>query len=300
MDKISINYRYFAFFLLFLVAYLVFFHFLKIVLEEFFPNLKTNILDIINLIFIIIIAYSIPNIITIKNGEVKIKSEVNKLRNLIRILFFILVAIYLVTLIIRDPVFGVASGTIIGLVFGLALQPILSNLFSGLIILSTGFIRVGNKIRIMSPQIPYAAAAATYKFFSDDAIPIGYKGIVEEISIFYTSIRLESGVRLKVPNSVVLSSGIIEKLEEEEVRLIKVRFEFPIRKINEDEILETIKERIEKIEGVKRVAVMFSEQSDKEHVIIELKIDIKHREHKVVKSQIIKELIKIWKEVQKN
>lgn len=300
MGRIIINYQYLALIFVLLVIYLIFSHFLELFLEIFFSDMKAKILDIANLIFIVVIAYYIPNIIAVKDGDIKFKNEVNRLRYLIRILIFIFIAIYaIVSLIIKDPIFGVASATILGLSLGLSLQPILLNLFSGLIILSTGFIKVGNKIRIISSQVPYVASTGGYKYFSDDAIPIGYKGTVEEISIFYSLIRLESGVVLKVPNSVVLLSGIIEKLDEEEIRLIKVRFEFPIEKIDEDKILEMIEERVRKIKGVKRVAALFSEQSDKEHVIIELKVDIKDKEHKVIKSQIIKELIKIRKNLKK-
>jgi small-conductance mechanosensitive channel len=64
------------------------------------------------------------------------------------------------------------------LVFGLALQPILSNLFAGIIILSTRYVEVGKKIKILSSQIPYGLVSPPpYKFLSVENTDLGYKDL---------------------------------------------------------------------------------------------------------------------------
>lgn len=300
MAKIEINYRNLL--ILFLLVSLYFTS--KDLLSAL--NLDGIYVDIVNIVYVMIGVYLLPTIMEIKSrkSDEKLVVEMKRIRNLIRLILFVSVVIYLVVSLTRDPILGVASSTVIGLVFGLALQPILSNMFSGLIILSTGYIKVGEVVRILTSQVPYQAALLPpYKFFSREEIPIGYKGTIKEIGIFYTTIKLVTGVNLKLPNSILLNSGIIEKAEKNEVdkKLIRVRFEFPMKKIDDiEKLVKKIKDNVKKIKDLKRVEVLISEQSDKENIIIELKIDSIAKEHKKIKSKVLKELFKIWKEITKD
>jgi len=280
--EVKINKKYLTLlflFSIFIFSFIGIIKFLKIVFVEYLERFLT-------IVFLVFLVYSIPKILNIEN---------KKISNSIFILGFLIITIYSIFLIIREPSISVAGGTIIGLVLGLALQPVLSNLFAGFLILFTGYLKIGDKVRILTPQIPYQAAfLPAYKYFSYTEIPIGYKGFVEEVGIISTRIVLVTGVRIKVPNSIILNSGVVELENTQEYRLIKVMFEFPIKKIRDPEkFLEDLKNRIKKVKDIKNVVVNYSEQSDKDNVIIEIKFEGKTKDWKSVKSNVIKELIKI-------
>jgi small-conductance mechanosensitive channel len=85
------------------------------------------------------------------------------------------------------PIAGgiLASSAVIGLVVGFAAQSTLSNFVAGVVIAFTQPVRIGDRIE-------FATAL----------------GIVEEIGLTYTLIRLEDGSRLVVPNTRLASDTI--------------------------------------------------------------------------------------------
>src|SRR5690242_6096491 len=78
-----------------------------------------------------------------------------------------------------------ASGAVIGIVVGFAAQSTLSNFIAGLILALTQPLRLGDSVIL---------AEGT--------------GVVEEIGLVYTLIRLEDGSRLAVPNAKLTSDTI--------------------------------------------------------------------------------------------
>lgn len=87
-----------------------------------------------------------------------------------------------------------AGATFSGLVIGLAAQPVLSNFFSGILMLVTGMIKPGAQVRILTWHIPFQwAFLPGYKYFSPDSVYAGYMGNVLEIGLFYTKVLTEEG-----------------------------------------------------------------------------------------------------------
>jgi small-conductance mechanosensitive channel len=78
-----------------------------------------------------------------------------------------------------------ASSAIVGLIVGLAAQRTLSNFVAGIMIAFTQPVRIGDTIEVA-----------------------GETGVVEEIALTYTFIRLEDGSRLVVPNEKLASDTI--------------------------------------------------------------------------------------------
>jgi small-conductance mechanosensitive channel len=78
-----------------------------------------------------------------------------------------------------------ASGAVLGIVFGFAAQSTLSNFVAGLMIAFTQPLRLGDSL------------------LTSDGV-----GVVEEIGLVYTLIRLEDGSRLVIPNSKLTSDTI--------------------------------------------------------------------------------------------
>jgi small-conductance mechanosensitive channel len=78
-----------------------------------------------------------------------------------------------------------ASGAVIAFVVGLAAQPVLSNFVAGVLIAFTQPLRLGDRVEVA-----------------------GSEGVVEEIALTYTYIRLEDGSRVVIPNSKLASDTI--------------------------------------------------------------------------------------------
>lgn len=116
-----------------------------------------------------------------------------------------------------------AGGTFTGLVLGLASQQTLSNIFAGLLILTTRPFLVGNRITLSTWQWGFALPSYPPKFYSDDLLIPGYTGVVEDIRLNYTMIRLDEGVQLKVPNSIVIQAAVVAHTVEE--RIVRVRYD---------------------------------------------------------------------------
>jgi small-conductance mechanosensitive channel len=118
-----------------------------------------------------------------------------------------------------------AGGTFTGLVLGLASQQTLSNVFAGLLILTSRPFLVGNRITISTWQWGFALPSYPPKFFSDDLLIPGYTGVVEDIRLNYTTIRLDDGVQVKVPNSIVIQASVVDHNAKE--RRVRVRYDVP-------------------------------------------------------------------------
>ncbi|MEM1608401.1 MAG: mechanosensitive ion channel family protein, partial [Ignisphaera sp.] len=102
-------------------------------------------------------------------------------RNIVLVLgYTILLLAIVITLGIGSE--GVLAGaTFSGLIIGLALQPVLSNFFSGLLILLSGYLKPGQTVRIAG-NIPISLLAfPAYKFFSRDYMIPSLKGQILEI-----------------------------------------------------------------------------------------------------------------------
>ena len=78
-----------------------------------------------------------------------------------------------------------ASGAVIAFIVGLAAQPVLSNFVAGVLIAFTQPLRLGDRVEVGDRE-----------------------GVVEEIGLTYTSIRLGDGSRVLIPNSKLASDTI--------------------------------------------------------------------------------------------
>jgi small-conductance mechanosensitive channel len=216
------------------------------------------------------------------------------LANTIKYLGYVIVIILvLIPLALGSP--GLIAGSAFaGLVLGLALQPVLGNFFAGLLIMLTGYISIGDRVRIIATQIPYFPAQfPAYKYFSADYIEQGFKGTVVEVELFFSRILLDNMRELRIPNIVLLNSAVIDytsKYSEEQV--INVRVELPLNAIDIDSIEELVREELKEFEIAE--GPFINEQSDKEHIIILVRIRVPtNKDWREIKSQALKKLLKL-------
>ena len=174
---------------------------------------------------------------------------------------------------------------------GLALQPVLENFFAGILIMTTGFVSIGDRIRILNSQIPYMPAnLPPYKFFSREYIEQGLEGTVAEIDLFYSRLILENGREFRIPNSLLLKSSVVDYTSKLSKKLyVSVRVEFPLDKVDLNSLLEEVKEELKDFEIEE--GPYLSEQSDKENVIVSLRIVADVDNWKKTKSEVLKRLL---------
>lgn len=244
-------------------------------------------------------------LVTVLSDEIRTRLKPEKrailASNIIKYLAYVLVLLVILIPLIKANGSGIiAGGTFAGLVFGLALQPVLENFFAGLLILLTGYIKIGDHIRIASTSIPYLTAQfPAYKHFSTDLLEQGYKGTVIEVGLFYSIVLLNNGKELKIPNIVLMRSSIIDNTPKySKYNIFNVRVEFPLNVIDITTIEDQVREQLKDFDIVEGPYI--NEQSDKEFVIILVRIRVSEKnDWKKTKSEALKRLLKLRQELVK-
>ena len=272
---------------------------LSIVLAIFIPFLQNSakIYAIKTLLSLLVITGLLLVNSYILRGLGKLNLPYSKnFSNLLSISTFLIATIATLKIWNVDISILLQSSVLLGLVLGLALQPILSNLFAGIIILSTRYVEVGKKIKIISSQIPYGLVPLPpYKFLSVENTDLGYKGSIKKVTLFYSVFQSDEGEEIKIPNAILLNSVILER--DKENAIISIRVEFPL---DIPLTLEELENEIKKsLKGFNIVdGPYFNEQSDKQYVFITMKIESKEN-WRDTKSEALKRLLTLKMELEK-
>jgi small-conductance mechanosensitive channel len=214
--------------------------------------------------------------------------------NGIKIAGYIISALAAASYLSFSPDAILATAAFSGLVLGLALQPTLGSFFAGILVLLSGAVRPGSRVRILTWHIPFQwANAPGYKYFSPDSIYAGYMGEVKEVGLFFTKILTEEGQMMKIPNSILATDAAVISYTEEDY-FFNVRYEFPIR-LDPEMVLLRIKEDIYDFPVV---SLSVNEQSDKEYYIVKVVLNAKEKDHAVLKSEILTRIIRLHRELE--
>jgi small-conductance mechanosensitive channel len=271
------------------------YYFAKLFLPLFGVVLDAEQLNLVKSLIIVVagsIAINIVGNAIIMYLRDRVKERAYAVGNVVKVIGILAVLLFAISTSRLGAELALLGGAVTGLVLGLALQPVLGNLFAGIIILTTRFVEVGDTVRIVASQIPYQVTSLpAYKYFSPDYVAPGYKGRVVEIGLIYTTLILDTGYELRVPNMVLLSSGVVDYTPKwSEKQVVLVRLELPLSVIDLDKLEEEIRKALE---GLNVVAVDYTEQSDKDFVIVRVKLEIPPGEDwRAVKSEALKRLLK--------
>jgi small conductance mechanosensitive channel len=118
-----------------------------------------------------------------------------------------------------------AGGTFAGLVIGLAGQTALSNIIAGIVLLFVRPINPGERVTLVSWQYGLLMPSYPPKFFSQDFLVPGYTGTVRELGLVYSSVALDEGPTMRVPNSVLIQAAILS--HDLADRWVRARYEVP-------------------------------------------------------------------------
>src|ERR687888_1786011 len=100
-----------------------------------------------------------------------------------------------------------ASSAVVGIVVGFASQRTLGNFVAGLLIAFTQPLRLGDEVQIEGTQ-----------------------GVVEEIGLIYTFVRIENGDRLVIPNEKLASDTIRNSTIRSREKVAEISLQIPLEK----------------------------------------------------------------------
>ncbi|EEZ92953.1 MAG: MscS Mechanosensitive ion channel [Candidatus Parvarchaeum acidiphilum ARMAN-4] len=255
------------------------------------PNTINGIIDIfIILIGGVLIINFVSDII-----EAKANNKNKQVSN--TIVFVTRLAGYIIVIAIALSSFkiGITSvilgGGFVGVVVGLAAQASLSNFFSGIVLLFSKPFNIGDNITLSTWQYGLIAPSYPPKFFSNDFLVPGYTGVVEKMTLTFTTIRLDNNTPIKIPNSIVLQASIF--INNEEYRNVKVRYEVP-SSIDPSIFIKNVQNELKKLNFIKGQPEIFISETSfaNKSNIFSVKSLCKSNSDDLPRSEIIKVLIK--------
>ncbi len=211
-------------------------------------------------------------------------------------LLFILIIIIAIPWILGVDLTGLAYGSLfISIILGLAAQTILSNLFAGVLLIIVRPFKIGDRVVINTEQYGSILPSYSPKYFSRDFMEDSYyRGIIRDISLNYTTLELESGWLVKLPNNVVIQAAIT--LENEYV-WVQARYEIP-KYIELDNIKDKITMEIKKLTP-QDIWVTIDETTLNTYIIL-IKGKFEGRDPDLIRSEILQKVMKIVEPLKKS
>ncbi len=114
------------------------------------------------------------------------------------------------------------GGTMLSVVLGVAGQSFFGNFFGGLAAALFKPFDVGDHVQIVAWQFPMMPETYPHQLRAQ-----GYRGVVRDINLFYSELRLDDGQLFRVPNGVVITGGLIRSLPDDWARIV-FRFDVAI------------------------------------------------------------------------
>ncbi len=211
------------------------------------------------------------------------------------ILFFVNVLIYFVlsVAILASMGINVSSvilgGVFLSVVLALAVQGVLGNMVSGLLVIFAKPFVIGDRILVLSwnsssPLVTLQYSIFFPKYFSMDAMySQGVTGKVEDISLNYTKLREDDGNVVKLPNSIVSNGAFLFPDNE---RRIVIRYEVP-KALNPDLVFSQTDELLSRFqESISEKRIFIDETTLNTYVML-LIIDLLRDGMKTIRTDII-------------
>jgi small-conductance mechanosensitive channel len=288
------NRIYFIFFVLIIFSVIAY-------LFTLIPGIPSNIGRVVYIFLILISGVLIVNFLS-DIIEAKANNKNKQVSN--TIVFITRLAGYITVIAIALASFKIGltsvilGGGFVGVVVGLAAQASLSNFFSGIVLLFSKPFNIGDNITLSTWQYGLIAPSYPPKFFSSDFIVPGYTGIVEKMTLTFTTIRLDNNIPIKIPNSIVLQASIF--LNNETYRKVKVRYEIP-SSIDPNRFIELVKSELKNLSFVKGLPSVFISETSfaNKSNVFSINAVCKSQSEDLPRSEIIKSLIKIHNSLEK-
>lgn len=139
-----------------------------------------------------------------------------------RLAAYVVLSFFVLALLGVNGTALLAGGTFAGLVLGLAGTTVLSNVFGGVLLLIARPFEVGDRLTVTTWQYGVIVPAYPGKFFSDDRFVPGYTGVVQDLSLTYTTVALDDGPLMEIPNNVMVQAAVLKHATP---RWVRTRYE---------------------------------------------------------------------------
>jgi small-conductance mechanosensitive channel len=160
-----------------------------------------------------------------------------------------------------------AGGTFAGLVVGLASQTALANLVAGVVLVLVRPFEPGDRLTLTTSQYSMLMPAYPPKFYSQDLLVPGFTGVVQDIGLMYTALRLDEGTIALFPNSIVILAAVISHNLNE--RWVRVKYEVPAS-VDPSRVLAAVRDAVagdDWVVGKKSVKVYINQATLASYVI---------------------------------
>lgn len=114
------------------------------------------------------------------------------------------------------------GGTLISVTLGVAGQSFFGNFFGGLAVALFKPFELGDHVQIVAWQFPMMPETYPHQLRAQ-----GYRGVIRDINLFYSELRLDDGQLFRVPNGIVITGGLIRSLPHEWARIV-FRFDIAV------------------------------------------------------------------------
>lgn len=212
------------------------------------------------------------------------------------IIFFVSVLGYVILAMAVAATLGInissviIGGSLVSVVIGLASQSVLSNQFAGIMITIVRPFRIGDYITLNTWQYGGTFPVLYPKYLSVDRIEASaYSGTVDDITINYTSLVLDSGDMVKIPNGVVVQGAIISRKDSIKV---KVRYEVP-KYIDFENIAGDITTSISSLEGINGKPEVVLDEATLNTYLLMVTATFRNTDADKDRSMMIKEIMRI-------
>jgi small-conductance mechanosensitive channel len=264
-------------------------------------KLPIDIINVVDTVIIVLVGIISVNLIAkslkSKVGDYIGKTTSESISLVVQILGYTIIGIIALTTLHVGISSALFSGTVLGLVLGLAIQTSLSNVFAGLFLILSKPFNIGDRVTITTWQYGLLAPVYPPKFWSNDFLIPGYTGIITDISLMYTTILTDENVVMKIPNSIMIQAAVF--VHNEEYRLVRTKYEVP-KDIDPDEIIPLIEENIKKLSFiVKDPQIKVLDTTLNTYVIV-IDAYCKGQYEEPPRSEIIKVIMRTVKEYQKS
>lgn len=157
------------------------------------------------------------------------------------------------------------GGTVVGLVLGYAAQYTLANFFGGILLFLSHPFRVGDRITMTTWQYGLLTPTFPPKYYSSDYLIPGFTGIVDDITLMYTTVITDDGVPLKVPNSIIVQAAVL--IHREETRRVRARFDLDAS-LDVNSFIHEAGQEVSKIQGVVSTPLIMINEVYQNNVVI--------------------------------
>jgi len=176
------------------------------------------------------------------------RSKVHPIMFFVSLLGYFIIGLAILASLGIDVSSVILGGSLVSVIIGLASQTVLANQFAGIMLTIVRPFKIGDYVTLNMWQYGGAFPVIYPKYFSVDRIEsTAYSGEVVDLTINYTSLKMDSGDIVKIPNGILIQGAII--VRKDSIR-VKARYEVP-KYIDFDLIREKIRAAVAKMPDVR-------------------------------------------------